>query len=129
MLATIILAAVIQTGGTENVAKFSSYVRSERWEFVVARATLNQTPVWEEADDEPPLPVRRAMSIAARQLAGLVSDADRWRFEAVSLRPIGGARHWVYIVDYNEPSPTQEGGLTSRLSLVVLNRPVPRGVR
>jgi hypothetical protein len=120
MVATLILAILFQTSSTDNVAGFSSYVRSERWDFAIARATLSQTPVWDEADASPPLPVRRAMSIAAKQLAGLVPDADRWRFEAVSLRQIGGAGHWVYIVDYNEPPPSSVGGLTSRLSLVVL---------
>jgi len=106
--------------GTDNVATFSSYVRAERWDFVITRETLNQTPLWAEAEDVPPLPVRRAMSIAARQLAGLVSDAERWRFAEVSLRPIGEPRHWVYVVDYSEPPPSPEGGLTSRLALLVL---------
>lgn len=120
VLATLVLAVMCQLGAFDTVAQFSSYIRAERWDFTVTRTMLEQQPAWVETDPSPPLQVRRAMAIASKQLGELVQDAERWRFNSVALHRVGGESGWVYVVEYGEPPPRSDGGISSHVRLVVL---------
>ena len=122
MLAAFVVLAVLQVAdGNEAAAAFSGYVRSARWDFRITRTMLAQAPAWEETELSPPLPARRAIAIAATQLAELLPDAAQWRLTSVSLRQIGGGNRWVYVIEYVGPPPRPEGGITSeKMPIVVL---------
>ena len=119
MLTALLVAVALQASGAD-AAVFSSHVRGERLDFAVPRSVLQQTPAWSDADLSPPLPPRRAIQIAARQLRELMPDPERWRLSRISMRPIAGGERWLYIVEYDEPPPGPTGGITSSLGLVVL---------
>ena len=122
MLAAVVLLAVLQTAdGTDVAASFSGYARGERWEFKITRTMLAAAPAWEETELSPPLPPRRAIAIAASQLAELLPDSSRWRFNSVSLHQIGGGNRLVYVVEYGGPPPRPVGGMTmERMPIIVL---------
>ena len=120
MLTAVVLSLALQVGATDTVAQFSSYIRAKRWDFTVTRTMLEQGPTWVEADLSPPLPVRDAITRASKQLGELVQDSERWRFRSISLIPLEGEGNWIYVVEYGEPPPRSDGGITSGMRLVVL---------
>jgi hypothetical protein len=120
MITALVLAAFVQTGGAEVVAQFSSYFRAERWDFAITYSTLERTPAWDESASAPSLSPRQALEIAGRQLTELVADSERWRVKSISLRPVGSKNYWVYLIEFGEPPPRSDGGITSSLGLVVL---------
>ena len=122
MLAAVVLLAVLQAAdGTDVAASFSGYVRGERWDFKVTRTMLAQAPAWEDAELSPPLTPRRAVAIAAAQLAELLPDSSKWGLRRVSLQQLLGGTRWVYVIEYGGPPPTPVGGMTmENVPIVVL---------
>jgi hypothetical protein len=120
VLTLIILSLALQSTEPAVAASFSSHTRGVRWDFNLTHAMLDQSPAWPEADPYPPLSPKRAIELAWQQLGTLVHDPERWRFNSISLQPVGPKRTWIYIVDISEPPPRADGGIHSSIRLVVL---------
>jgi len=92
----------------------------KKYEYRVTDADLQKTPAWAPGQENPPLPVRRAIDAATKQLAMLLPNARDWQLAGVTLRPL--ENHWVYVVDFQEP-PKPAGGdrqVSSGFQVVVL---------
>ena len=112
-MVAMIVAAFLQVNGAAVSASFSSYARGQQWDFAITRAMLDNAPSWRAESAWPPLSPRRAKLAARQQLAILVSDAERWRLDSVSLRLLPDRQRWIYVVVFWAPPPTQLGGVTS----------------
>jgi hypothetical protein len=67
------------------------------------------------------------MALAKQTLGQLFSDADNWSMSSLALQYVGvvddSTQHWVYVVEYYEPSLLPTGGIvqgTMRL-IVMMN--------
>jgi hypothetical protein len=123
VMLSMIVAVALQMAGADQALTRSCYVRGQRWDFAVTRADLARAPVWSPTKPFPPFSPRGAISIARQQLKALVEDSERWPFLSVSLYPISGTDHWMYVVDYAEPISPETGRVGvagARLGLVVL---------
>lgn len=120
MLLAILLITTLQSSGHDVISQWSSYVLGERWDFTVHRGDAEKSPRWSEFLDDPPLPPRQAIQSAQSLLKRLVENADAWPLRAVRLEPMSTSNSWAYIVDFGEPPPRPDGGLTSKLGIVVL---------
>ena len=106
-LVILTLALGVQLGRAEAV--WSSYVKTNRYDFTVTETEMAKTPVWREQDDHPPLAARKALRLARARLAELVTDSKDWTLEALSLREWHDDQHWYYLAIFHAPLPP--GGL------------------
>ena len=106
-LSIFALAFGIQFGRAEAI--WSSYVKTNRYDFTVTDAEMAKTPVWREQDDDPPLAARKALRLARTRLAELVTDSKDWTLDALSLCEWHDGRHWYYLARFQAPLPA--GGL------------------
>lgn len=72
--------------------------------FSVTDQTVRKTPPWRSSAADPPFPIRRAITIARRQLDGLVRDRAVWQFEQICLSEFPEDR-WVYFVSFRREYP------------------------
>ena len=87
----------------QQVAEFSSYYSSNRYDFRLTHEQLLKTPPWLEEEPNPPLSPRTAQSAALSYLRTLFDDTDAWRLEAIKLVPL--SERWVYVVSFTPPPP------------------------
>jgi hypothetical protein len=99
---------------------FSSYIDGKRWDFVVTHQDIENSPRWLDTDDNPPLSPRAAIRSARLLLSQLMKDGNQWRLDSVQLRPIDFPRSWIYVVDFQQPPPRPDGGISTKMSVVVL---------
>jgi hypothetical protein len=117
----VLLLAALQVNGGDAVGRWSSYLHGQRFDFIVRWVELEQTPLWLESDQNPPLPPRRAIAAARAELARLVPAPEAWQLSEVQLQPVGGPDRWVYLVGFSEPPPGPLGGIGPMpLQIVVL---------
>ena len=103
----------------QSNAVFYSYHEGKRYGFEVTPEQLENSPSWVEDQDNPPLPVRRAIEAASAYLRKLMPNADKWSRRGLRLVPVGGK--WVYIVEFTEPRPKgQAEHLSTPFGVVVL---------
>ena len=107
-------------GSSVRADSVSSYFGGLRYDFSFTCLDLGKAPLWLERDAAPPLAPRNALSIARRQLDGLVPNSDGWRLNEVSLRPGCSQDKWYYVVGFSPPPPRPDGGITTVFRLVVL---------
>ena len=123
MISTLVLAV---TFAMQNpvyagaAATYSSYVNGQRWDFVVSHQDVENSPRWRDVDDTPPLSPRAAIRSARSLLSRLMKDGDQWSVGSVNLRPIDFPSSWIWVVDFQQPSPRPNGGLLTTMSVVVL---------
>lgn len=100
-------------------ATFYGYHDGKRYGFEVTPEKLEKSPSWGDDEENPPLPVRRAIEAASAYLKKLMPDAEKWRRSGIKLMPLG--EKWVYVVEFTEPPPegTMEH-LSSPFGIVVL---------
>ena len=103
-LTIIAVALSFQLEGAE--AQYSSYVKTNRYDFKVTEADMASTPVWKDQDDHPPLAARKALGLARARLAQLVSDSKDWKLDSLSLQPWGDGSHWYYLAVFTAPAPS-----------------------
>ncbi len=112
------LTLLLQASATDapgDAATFYSYLRGERWSFVVTREARRYAPSWDPAiEDAPPLLPGQALSVAREKLSEWLRDGARWQLIQIVLCPV--LEDWVYVVEFGAPLP---GPVTS-LSVVVL---------
>jgi len=80
VLTFLLLAASSQSFAlqeNDKVARFSSYVENQRFDFDVYEDDLFRTPSWRTTDEFPPLSPRRAEAIARIQLEELVKESGK----------------------------------------------------
>jgi hypothetical protein len=97
-----------------------SYHEGKRYESKVTNRTLEATPDWTDAQENPPLPARRAVELASAQLSKSVGDASKWGLQRILLQPVGAK--WVYVLEFLE-APRDDLPLDGRrgtFSVVVL---------
>ena len=100
-IALVLTLAMQEQVNAGAAATFSSYVDGQGWDFVVSHEDIGDSPRWLDTDDSPPLSPRAAIRSARVLLSQLMKDADRWRTESVTLRPIDFPGSWIYLVsDY-----------------------------
>ena len=105
IILTFVGVQLTQAAPDDNAAVWSSYVGTNRYDFAVSHAEIARTPIWQESDDQPPLPARKALRLARARLAKLFDDAKNWRLDTLSLSQVGGDGHWVYLVRFEPPLP------------------------
>ena len=123
MITTIVvLTFVMQAASVNETAegKYSSYVDGKRWDFIVSRQDIENSPRWREVDVSPPLPPRVAIQSARFLLWQLIKDARTWRLASVKLQPIYRPGDWIYLVEFAPPPPRTHGGLINTMTVVVL---------
>jgi hypothetical protein len=120
MPAGLVLLVMLQVSGNEMIGQWSSYVLGQRWDFSVSRNDAEQSPRWSVFLDDPPLSPRQAVQVAKVELNELVPDAGAWRLNAVRMVPLGVPDGWIYVVEFGEPPPRPDGGITSSMGIVVL---------
>jgi hypothetical protein len=107
MIAQVDTTFTIEYGGK----KYESHISDE---------DLQKTPAWSDGQENPPLPVRRAVDIASKQIAALLPNGRDWRLYSVVLRPV--ENRWIYLVEFLEPLRGDNTGqqVTSGFQIVVL---------
>ena len=117
-LVAAILVAQVETTYTVNYA-------GKKYEFRITDEDLQKTPAWPPGQENPPLSARRAMEIAAKQMATLLPNGKDWQLEAITLRRVDN--RWIYVVQFLEP-PRADGPdrqVSSGFQVVVLMNGVP----
>jgi hypothetical protein len=104
-LVAALLAAQVET-------TFTVEYGGKKYEFHIADQDLQKSPAWGPNQDNPPLPPRRAIDIAKKEIETLLPNGKDWRLYEVTLRPIDS--HWVYLVQFLEP--LRGGGNAQQLS-------------
>jgi hypothetical protein len=109
---TCVAALLLLIGATcwaQSKASFSSYYDGKRYEFAITKKMLDQTPVWSESAEAPPLAPKRAAQIAQQNLSVFVPNGAKWSLHNIRLSPIQNA--WVYVAEFLEPLPEDGPGL------------------
>jgi hypothetical protein len=106
-------------------ASFYSYYSGKKYDFQVTESDLRRAPPWHEHEDNPPLPPRKAVTVASTYLGQLLPDAESWSVEKVSLQRAGGKSdiNWVYVIEFTGPlasGSSQLGGMVHTFTIVVL---------
>jgi hypothetical protein len=96
----------------------TSDVDGRVFELSVKDADFRHAPVWNPADDHPPLSPKRALELARAELAHVVSDVPAWQLNGIELRPMTPDGHWIFVVEYSKLAT--DGGFAPYLSFVVL---------
>lgn len=119
-IAALVLIIVGLCGSSlcQYTAEFSSYRGDKRYDFRITHGQLARTPEWSEGQPDPPLPARRAQSIAAAYLRELFADADEWRHGSIALVPLN--ERWVYTVEFIEPPANCADCMSTPFRVVVL---------
>jgi hypothetical protein len=84
------------------VAKFHADHDEVHYTTYLAVDQLNSTPEWRDYEPNPPLDVRQAMTAASEGLKQLFDNADEWKLDAVTLKPMRD--RWIYVVGFVAPS-------------------------
>jgi hypothetical protein len=113
LLLTALLTMQVET-------TFTVEYGGKKYEFHITDQDLQKTPAWPPAQENPPLPARRAIDIASKQLATLLPNGKDWRLYSVTLRSIDD--RWIYLVEFLEPLRGDNAGqqLSSGFQIVVL---------
>jgi hypothetical protein len=111
-------------------ASFYSYYSGKKYDFQVTESDFRRTLPWHDHEDNPPLPPRKAVTVASRYLAQLLTDAESWSVEKVSLQRAAGKSdtNWVYVIEFTGPlasGSSQLGGMVHTFAIVVLVNGVP----
>jgi hypothetical protein len=109
-----------QQGGVPALQSFRCYTNSVpevrflgrppevfRYQFNVSSNALLKAPEWKPTSDQPPLPARKAASLAADRLRMTVELPDEWKQTRIELSDMGDGRHWIYVVEFTA-APTFE---------------------
>ena len=115
-LVILVLAFGIQLGSAEEV--WSSFVRSNRYDFKVTDEMIAKTPVWREKDDHPPLSEREALNLASIRLADLNFDSKEWKLDTLSLKELDD-RRWVYLAVFKSLVLSQSSPVTVTIPITM----------
>jgi hypothetical protein len=74
----------------------------QRYTFTVTDEDIAKTPIWAEDAEQPPLPARKALSLAKHKLTEVEGSPKQWRLDSLSLSPWRDGRHWIYLARYEE---------------------------
>src|SRR5271169_2949761 len=85
------------------VATFHSEHSGVHYTTYLTGDQLARTPEWRDEDSNPPLDVRRAIVAASARLKEMFDNADEWKLDLVTLKPIRD--RWVYAVSFDAPPP------------------------
>ena len=99
MFQTLFLIAAVFAAQVDTT--FTVEYSGKKYEFHISSEDLQKTPIWPDSQENPPLPARRAIEIASKQLASLLPNGKDWRLYSVTLRPM--ENRWIYLVEFLEP--------------------------
>jgi hypothetical protein len=88
---------------------------------IVTEAEIKKTPQWPEEEENPPLSVRKAMSIGIAHVANTFKDGEYWEFISIGLRQNNLKTHWFYVVDFIAPSKDVEKPIFPFHTIVLMN--------
>jgi len=114
LLLALLCGLGITANAQGNAAVFYGYHNDRQFVFTITPELLDSSPDWEEGQDNPPLPARRALEAAATYLPQLVPNAEEWHSMEIRLVPVN--KKWVYVVGFSE----QKERLSSKFVIVVL---------
>ena len=87
------------------VAKFHAEHAGVHYTTYLTVDRLASTPEWRDEDPNPPLDVRQAMTAASAGLKQLFDNADEWKLDLVTLKPMRD--RWIYVVSFVAPLPSE----------------------
>jgi hypothetical protein len=90
------IAAVVNLG--QNVVAFRLPTA------VVMQSALDAAPLWPEDEPNPPLPARRAMTLAREALLKFQPESGKWKLRGLDLTQVGQKGQWMYIVRFEIPN-------------------------
>jgi hypothetical protein len=90
-----------------NLWMVSNY-GTNTYEFEVTASDIAKTPEWHEGEDLP-LPPRKALQSAKKELEQLVGDTEQWKLSFVEITPYIDGKHWFYRVGYIIPLAAPRG--------------------
>jgi hypothetical protein len=91
----------------------------KKYEYRITEQDLKRAPAWLPGQENPPLPARRAIDAASKQLATLLPNGKDWRLSQVTLKPV--ENYWYYVVEFLEPVSAGAGRqLSSGFQVIVL---------
>lgn len=128
LLVTGLAANSAEVPGTPARRIISEY-QDRVYEMLITREQLTLTPEWKFEDQNPPLSVREAMSIAARHLAKEVVEASGWRFIKVSLEPTSVQGRWIYVISFDSTPASEGNKLWPPFDVAVLMNGQPVDIR
>jgi hypothetical protein len=98
-----------------------SYVFSKQYIVNITQKALDNTPIWADGADHPPLSARKATQLADKMRATLVKNREgyTWTLKSISLIPAGEGK-WYWLAYYQEIFFGISSGLPNDLRLVVL---------
>ena len=93
--------------------KIESRYNGHLFTSTVSDTNLASSPSWEKQQPNPPLPPRKALSIARGFLADAMDNSEAWSLESVALKNFRDDK-WYYVITFilgtdgftNLPSPT-----------------------
>ena len=107
---TYLLALVVfvcwHAQADEMLFKVSGSYKGRRYESLVMESRIAKAPKWRESRENPPLPARKAMTFARKQLSGIAPDFADWSIQRLVLEPVGGKGMWIYVIDFEPPIPS-----------------------
>jgi len=116
-LILLVLVFGVQFGSAVEI--WSSYVKTNRYDFTVQDDEIAKTPVWRERDEHPPLSARKALRLARARLAELISDSKAWPLDKLSLTERSHG-HWVYLAVFEFPHIPSPSGPSIKMTIPVL---------
>jgi len=96
----------------------SYHVLDRTFRFVVMNSVVAKTPRWARPrEGVPPLPMKKAITIAQAALRKYVDDPGKWRLNQITLRSVGKQPMWYYVVEW---CPAWDGYLGDGIGIPVL---------
>lgn len=115
----VFLLSAAPVMAADVLAIIKSNFRGVAYHSVVTRSLIEKAPAWkEEMDSPPPLPMRRAMSLALSKASDMALISAEWGCINVRLQLVSAPSQWVYVFDCY-PSETSIGK-GEELQIVVL---------
>jgi hypothetical protein len=111
-----------ETYGSDYAETISSHYDGTNYISEITQTQLRACPIWQDKQDNPPVSVKTAATLARAELMHLVKDADSWYLEGVLLEKIGpDGNDWVYKVVFMPPMPPLGyGAILPEITVVVL---------
>ncbi|MBI3861959.1 MAG: hypothetical protein HY290_08680 [Planctomycetia bacterium] len=117
-----ILIALVPTVACCNEMRFSSYAFGKTYVTHLTSEDLAKTPEWSEDTDNPPLPARKAITLADKMRAKLVKDEKGWNWRRVSasiqFEDDPKRAMWAITYEWSDGNPL--AGMPHRLRVFVL---------
>lgn len=123
-LASLAVAVTALTQADDDIGRnvVESHAFGKTYWSRIVRNVVNQTPPWNDNDENPPVSARRALKLSEKVLRSIAKAPDGWKWKAVNanLLLVEDAPIWFVRYQGISADPTESRDSEHEITLVVL---------